>query len=1077
MQPAPTCHSSDASFLGGAALRNHRRDKEALTTSHIDTSDNRVNRTSEDQPPALSHTSQSQSTSVEAPTLRPPPRALGSSRPAASFSTPTDLQNSLAQSAGRYHTGMRFSPQLPPMSATASSEPPKVKKGLPFLKNPVSTLLMRRKTSGQGSDVLPLPVGSHSKNSAYDPRIRGTLVHDFSAPRRRDPVHHGTAASKSTTFNDAPTQEDDVPPRQDAGRRDFGTTTAHPPRRQSNASDSAQSGSFSATSLHLPPSSSVSSHRAWESTGEQGQLGEDSAPPVPPKANDYRPRQAVASRHSSRRDALAPDPIKPVQSLEESLLPAAVGGRETLSTIPKHMKSTSSRFSFDMIGAAKQEKILEERHRQREAEKRPIEPSNRRDSRFDEFEEDSIDYDAMMDDDGLEERIPGVNADVEEDFPLEDLTDPDNDQGNFSGFVFQRSNTASSLASPQSVGMMGTPRDHEDQAIGFSIAKESQRAPSACPSTDDPKAVSSFPVEPGKRASGLGIQGLDMSRPPECHATGPASEDSGTALAPSHSHEQGQDDIYFDDGVLGLEDELAEGLAAEHDADAKPFDESIFDKDDQNLLGRPGLEAFGQAPSASQLAQQGSVKRESDMTSTRLSGQSRASHSTTHTSFSLDSKQVQFAEATDTSQAALPRHDLASSAGKASTAEERHMAAYQAALAAAANAAAASGKFQRSSSPNSDGNEERVACGNTSLAPDHDLYEQDDDVADGHSQSYYDDLNDYELDDDAIIAEANASALANDFEGWYGQEFGFYSAPGNGHHGSYSSCSSNSTDYEYANGGVFEARGLNGLNRSTSGRMISREPNLTPITERSEYSNRNSLMSLIPSFGPGTPSLQSPGLAQLAMMGDRGDDQINLSALLRLRSKAWGGSQASLTSSKDSSPRSDRGDTPATGWKMQNDVGGRQNSVYSSISRESELGSAPDSPTLTSGMPAFSSPLSVPEAEGDEDSGTAFGDGPGLPTAIVAPQPQHTHAGIFPRASAGVEISSVDWAKSQENAWASMGHGRRSGGHRHRGSADSISYMMEEECGETRWIMERRRTGETGEVEILEREVVEGGRI
>jgi len=52
-------------------------------------------------------------------------------------------------------------------------------------------------------------------------------------------------------------------------------------------------------------------------------------------------------------------------------------------------------------------------------------------------------------------------------------------------------------------------------------------------------------------------------------------------------------------------------------------------------------------------------------------------------------------------------------------------------------------------------------------------------------------------------------------------------------------------------------------------------------------------------------------------------------------------------------------------------------------------------------------------------------------------------------------------------------------GHRHKGSADSISYTKEEEpeSGGTRWVMERRRTAESGEVEILEREVVEGGRI
>ena len=50
--------------------------------------------------------------------------------------------------------------------------------------------------------------------------------------------------------------------------------------------------------------------------------------------------------------------------------------------------------------------------------------------------------------------------------------------------------------------------------------------------------------------------------------------------------------------------------------------------------------------------------------------------------------------------------------------------------------------------------------------------------------------------------------------------------------------------------------------------------------------------------------------------------------------------------------------------------------------------------------------------------------------------------------------------------------------HRHTGSSDSISYMKEEDpvTGE-RWVLERRRTAETGEVEVLEREVISNGRI
>jgi len=109
---------------------------------------------------------------------------------------------------------------------------------------------------------------------------------------------------------------------------------------------------------------------------------------------------------------------------------------------------------------------------------------------------------------------------------------------------------------------------------------------------------------------------------------------------------------------------------------------------------------------------------------------------------------------------------------------------------------------------------------------------------------------------------------------------------------------------------------MDGVHRSASGRVVSREPNLTPITERSEYSNRNSLMSLaVPGHGFGTP-IQSPGLAQLAMMADYGTDDMSLSALMKLRSKAWGTSQASITSSREGSPRSEKGDVPSSPWSL-----------------------------------------------------------------------------------------------------------------------------------------------------------------
>jgi hypothetical protein len=331
----------------------------------------------------------------------------------------------------------------------------------------------------------------------------------------------------------------------------------------------------------------------------------------------------------------------------------------------------------------------------------------------------------------------------------------------------------------------------------------------------------------------------------------------------------------------------------------------------------------------------------------------------------------------------------------------------------------------------------------------------------------YENMDDFDVDDDAIVAEANASALANDSDGWYGQEFGFYSAPAS-QHGQHNS-SSNGAAYLYSNGGFFGPKGMEGVNRSASGRVVSREPNLTPITERSEYSNRNSMMSMaLPWQGPGTP-IQSPGLAQLAMMAET-SDEMSLSSLLKLRSRAWGGSQISLASSREGSPKSDRGELPTAPWagsfngpSMASSAHGRKNSVYSAISYDSESCSLAESPTVTMNM---SMPNSTSAMQNDMLTG---------PTKRLSSssQPEQSHTSLLSGSDMVAGSLSSASARSHDGAF-----GRRSGiGHQHKNSADSISYTKEEESGETRWVIERRRVADSGQVEVLEREVIEGGRI
>ncbi|KAK3045012.1 hypothetical protein LTS18_014788, partial [Coniosporium uncinatum] len=144
--------------------------------------------------------------------------------------------------------------------------------------------------------------------------------------------------------------------------------------------------------------------------------------------------------------------------------------------------------------------------------------------------------------------------------------------------------------------------------------------------------------------------------------------------------------------------------------------------------------------------------------------------------------------------------------------------------------------------------------------------------------SYGQDVDDYDsaLEDDPIIAAANAEALAADDAGFYGQEFGFYAKP-----------TTNSKEAELFQGGYFGPKGVDTIQRQKS----LREPNLTPITERSEFSTRNSFVSLHNHF-LSSGALPSPGLAQLRAQAERDpnvmEDDMTLSQLIKLRRGAFG---------------------------------------------------------------------------------------------------------------------------------------------------------------------------------------------
>ncbi|KAF4455831.1 hypothetical protein F53441_1912 [Fusarium austroafricanum] len=1109
----PQPNSKTSSFIGGVALRKYQRDMEAQALEGADNG-RLLGQHSASQPTLTSNN----------PPLRPSPQVLRNTKATSSFSTPTDLQHSAAVPTGRRPAGTRLVTELPSLTQTTSnSETPKPKKGLPFLKNPMSTLLMRRKNSQHVPDLRPLPLAKHGEDPIYDPRIMGTRVHDFSAPRpkkntpNRDTVQLPVA---SPVPNSAPLPAQDKFLNPTATQETPLSATEVTQREPSDASESI----YSQDSRALRMTPSTASTAARVPVADMDALALSDAPPVPPKDHapiSVQPRSPRASRlidedaYIHERSSAS---LRAGRSRGPSL--SELSGKDIPSAIPRHMKSTSSRFSFDMIGAAKQEKLLEDRHRQRELEKKTAEPSAARDSRFDvDFDEDGFDYDAMMEDDGFEEEIPmvgdddfgdmddgfnnGLDSHIDDhmgnnidnmlnnplggylgsnlnntlggnvDDDLDDELDPDNDQENFSGFVFQRSGPTSSLTSPRSAGFLPTPRDAEGNRIGYAM---SQYTPNMLG-----ELSSNLPLDQQLnqelQVGGLGIQGLDVPRVPSLENE--AAFQKNRDLSPINTGRQLNDDeLYYDDGMLEFErNEFAEDLAAPPEWDDTPFDESIFDNNDTDQFGRPIAGAFAQAQAQSlqRSANQDGPNRSSDMTAPFSAG-SELSKTTAHTSPSVEEKQTVEPEAPQDSPEAQSPLGPSALPPSSSPPSGDSMAAYQAALAAATYKAAASGKFQRGSSPPPD---ETILSepSQSPGTPDRDKsfrqddYESFDDYG-GYNDSY-EDMDSFELDDDAIIAEANASALANDCDGWYGQEFNFYSAPAGQQQG---------PEFEYANGGFFGPKG--GLDRSTSGRMISREPNLTPITERSEYSNRNSFMSLgMPGFS-GTP-LQSPGLAQLALMGDRGDE-MTLSALLRLRSRAWGGSQASLVSSQNGSPRSERGDLASSPWGQSimspTNFHTRKNSVLSTISHDSDSVSVSGSPTLTGGIPGLTlSPPPVPTLA-KLDTGVKA-DAQVAPLNVSRPASKSYDKPISPISNPeesmppSAMVSPLETSNRASMAEPISAPKRPGMGHRHKGSADSISYVKEEDSGATRWVMERRRTGESGQIEILEREVLEGGQI
>ena len=920
--------------------------------------------------------------------------------------------------------------------------------------NPMSLLSRRR-----SAQIVGKPIGQASSHKSsisvattglpddYDPRIRGKVVHDFSAPRPRQ--HPST--NESSLPHDGEEYaiiKDDSHLKPNLQNLDEGSastdhsfpifTTSKSPERQHTPVFREHFGD----DIDWRYDSAAHSNRAFSGAAEGSPKSESSGnrPPLPAFArnlpsditNDFLlkeltspPRSKALNNASSRRSP-------PTTSSTITLIPTTADsspyapplkGRSRASSnadvpkslmgLPKHMTSNSSRFSFDLagVGSAAQEKLLEDKHRQKNARKKresAVSGTSTGNRETDMLEEDDFNYDDMDFDEELEEKIPGVNADDDED--------------NDFSFVDSPRNTVSNTPNDLAVGLQ-----LPDKSAGPTCLREVRSTEDSPTNLESPPQLRVAPNQPESHSS---LTGDRMKDPPSlnhlhededgvisCHEMPiPSGQISSKAFGTFY-----EDELYFDDGLI-------DDLDIEN---GSTFDESIFDDENSRIYGLPlrDLKPLPTVlePSSREASQQPTRPISLDSDGVPMEFRAGDQDSNGQSLFSFD-KSFSPRRSSVTQKPRQPQIKV----DQGAELTHDNLEAYHSALAVAANRAALDGKFDRRTNTDdgTDCQQPVKGFGQRIVSFDENqthMFHKKPAPKIAHDEA--DERNsENDMDDDAIIAAANAEALENDDEGFYGQEFGFFAH------------SSGVGEAQYANGGYFGSPVNDGIKRSHSGRANGQEPSLTPITEQSEWSQRNSTISLA-LYGGHAPSVSTPGLAQLADTIQLEDDHMSLSALMKLRRGAWGGSNASLQSSsgsQNSGPQMN-GTRPITPNNMLGNGLAGSNLAGSSFSLSSSNDAVSDedviqgSPTLklqTQGLPMAPPGLDAPKSGGSDSS------------------------------------------PKRRNAIRTYGHSRNSSG------AESVSYVKElNEDGVKTWVLERRRAAEGGQMEVLGRQIVEGGRI
>ncbi|KAF4554840.1 Hypothetical protein D9617_3g019090 [Elsinoe fawcettii] len=1032
------------------------------------------------------------------------------------------------------------------------------------LLNPVNLLMRRRSQIPQtpasdDSNTKSLKVPPMTLPDDYDPRIRGSVVHDFSAPRPRRGSSHqnvrsstyqgqsplpeldlGTSISAETSAfrphssgnaNTKRASEQSAFKEQfDDGRSDQHRSSAIQAEalanqdflkrfsQQSQTYDPSALPAFSRNSQQLDFQQFRRSIGEWQtrlsdpsSEASKSEISSLSNIPSDHRASHFsqvspeseakdRSSQALSNPDSMRlsqtsaginshRSSQIPvssqdlDKVAENESIGQprsshSKAPSQDMDKRSEDGLPKHVKSNASRFSFQLGGndSALEERLLEERAKDQRS-------SDAKQDQHEEDEEDSFDENAMYDYDELEERddessllapmgqqdmsafasaLPVGNGYPMAYGPLPVITTPGGDftmqpNSNIQQYLdYQRAQAAQAGQLPQTsqAGNMGASVADVPAQVDQTIADDAEAENELCDKRSDSH------------------QGLPQDF---LYAPQKVANEYRRSRA-SHDFD---DDLYFNDGSV---DPLADEEDSSYLDDGQVDEDVLFGSDYEDELNakhghrtKPNLK----------------ISTADDVLSHRMPEE--------------DPNRLGPNSSPPTKGTSSPK-----AVG---------LAAYHSALADAAHKAAADGQFSRSGSaatttskysqrsrssrlstrskqdnisrqPSSNGTKHHprdsysgfdfgfndpttASSGNTPQSatfPINAITTESTAPTDATSpfspSPYTTNFDDDCLSDDAIISEANADALASDEEGFYGREFGFYARPRAG---------SDVSEAEPVIGGYFGAPGGNTIERKYS----VKEPNLTPITERSEFSTRNSFVSGFggPAFSPAVASpafaAQLARLSPLALAQLQEDDEVERV----LRARGWtegtgrSGSVSSMSSAGQVPWANGRGSwtVAGTGGQFAFPPGQHRGSGGSGLGMGTLWGQEVDSNRSSVRMSrsqsemydresASDSPVSTQSARG---LGWGMGNGNGTPDMDVTPR-----KGEGPQ-------SSPQTAVKERPKQTGPGHIRKGSG-----GADSVTYVKEkDEGGNDRWVLERKRTSEGGLVELVGREILEGGRI